>query len=92
MNRGAPKTNEKKFRVLDLFSGAGGMSAGFHYHDRFVIIGAVDAQKGKPSSGDGSLQCNKTYKANMGLEPAEIDLSIVSAAELKEYLQKKIIL
>ncbi len=87
MNRTATETNDKKFRVVDLFSGAGGMSAGFHYHDRFVIIAAVDAQKGKPSSGDGSLQCNKTYKANMGLEPAEIDLSLVSPTELKVHLQ-----
>jgi DNA (cytosine-5)-methyltransferase 1 len=37
--------------VVDLFSGAGGMSYGFHVHPGFRIAGAVDAQLGKPSTG-----------------------------------------
>ncbi len=42
--------------VVDLFSGAGGASYGFHAHPGFRIAGAADAQKGKPSSGTGKLQ------------------------------------
>ena len=39
-------------RVVDLFSGAGGMSYGFHAHGAFEVIGAADAEIGKPTAGD----------------------------------------
>ena len=53
--------------AIDLFSGAGGMSFGFHAHPGFRVVGAVDAEIGTPSSGVGSLECNATYEANIGL-------------------------
>jgi DNA (cytosine-5)-methyltransferase 1 len=31
------------------------MSYGFHVHPAFRVIGAVDAQMGKPSSGRGTV-------------------------------------
>ena len=34
----------RKLSVVDLFSGGGGMSYGFHAHPAFEVIGAVDAQ------------------------------------------------
>ena len=37
----------RKLSVVDLFSGGGGMSYGFHAHPAFEVIGAVDAQLGK---------------------------------------------
>lgn len=52
----------KKFTVIDLFSGAGGMSYGFFKHEAFKIIAAADAELGKPSAGNGKLQCNTTYQ------------------------------
>lgn len=61
--------------VLDLFSGAGGMSYGFHAHPDFRVAGAVDAQLGKPSAGRGTLGCNVSYQANLGLAPLEADLA-----------------
>jgi DNA (cytosine-5)-methyltransferase 1 len=61
--------------VVDLFSGAGGMSYGFHAHPDFRVAGAVDAQLGKPSAGRGTLGCNVSYQANMGLRPVEADLA-----------------
>jgi DNA (cytosine-5)-methyltransferase 1 len=72
--------------VVDLFSGVGGMSYGFHAHPRFQIVGAVDAQIGKPSSGKGSLQCNLSYKANMGIEPLEADLATLEPRTLRQIL------
>jgi DNA (cytosine-5)-methyltransferase 1 len=60
--------------VVDLFSGAGGMSCGFHRKSGFAVVGAVDAQIGKPSVGAGSLGCNATYAANIGFMPVEADL------------------
>src|SRR6185312_7097847 len=72
--------------VVDLFSGAGGMSYGFHAHPGFQVIGAVDAQLGKPSSGRGTLGCNVSYLANIGLDPLEADLGTSDPAQLCEAL------
>lgn len=77
---------ETQWSVLDMFSGAGGMSFGFHANPAFRIIGAVDAQNGKPSSGKGTLECNKTYAANIGVQPLEADIAALTEAELRSYL------
>lgn len=63
--------------VIDLFSGAGGMSYGFASHPDFKIIGAVDKELGKPGRGvnPGSfVHCNGTYATNIGIEPLNEDL------------------
>ncbi len=74
------------FTVVDLFSGAGGMSYGFHANPAFTLVGAVDAQLGKPSSGRGTLQCNGSYTANTGVVPLELDLSATEASTLHQAL------
>ncbi len=86
---GDEDSNIKKrtFSVVDLFSGAGGMSYGFHRHADFRLIAAADAEIGKPSMGKGSLQCNSTYAKNMGIVPKGLDLSQVRPDELREKLQ-----
>ena len=75
-----------KFAVIDLFSGAGGMSYGFHKHTAFKIVAAADAEQGKPSTGAGKLQCNKTYVRNVGVKPASIDLSEIAPRQLRSAL------
>jgi DNA (cytosine-5)-methyltransferase 1 len=70
----------------DLFSGAGGMSYGF-YARGYEVVGAVDAQLGKPSSGRGTLECNSTYEANIGITPHERDLSTLTGLELVDLLE-----
>ncbi len=62
------------------------MSYGFHAHPRFQIVGAVDAQIGKPSSGKGSLECNLSYGANIGIEPLEADLATLAPKTLASAL------
>jgi DNA (cytosine-5)-methyltransferase 1 len=47
---------------IDLFSGAGGMTYGFHVHPAFHLVAAFDGEFGKPSSGGGSLGCNDTFE------------------------------
>lgn len=79
-------TNNEPFGVVDLFSGAGGMSFGFHKHPKFKILAAADAEIGKPSMGAGSLQCNSTYKLNMGIDPVQVDLSTIAPDELRDKL------
>ncbi|MDF5730037.1 MAG: DNA cytosine methyltransferase [Rhizonema sp. PD38] len=76
----------KHWTVIDLFSGVGGMSYGFHAHPNFRILGAVDAQIGKPSSRRGSLQCNIAYQANMGLKPVDVDISTLEPKDLRRIL------
>src|SRR6202035_3112499 len=68
--------------VVDLFSGAGGMSCGFSRHPAFAIIGAADAQLGKPSAIAGSLGCNASYAANIGLLPVAADLATAPPADV----------
>jgi DNA (cytosine-5)-methyltransferase 1 len=68
--------------VVDLFSGAGGMSYGFNAHPSFTVVGAADAQIGKPSTARGNLGCNVTYAANLGIQPVEADLSAADPAEI----------
>ncbi|WP_285019660.1 DNA cytosine methyltransferase [Novosphingobium sp. fls2-241-R2A-195] len=76
--------------VVDLFSGSGGMSTGFHRDGRFEVVGAVDIERGKPSSGDGSTNCNETYKANIGIAPMAEDLSAVDPLKLLSAFDLKI--
>ena len=78
------------YTVIDLFSGGGGMSYGFHAHADFEIVAAFDAQIGKPSSGKGSLQCNQTYQANMGFAPFEVDLAEISEIELQKHVKNSL--
>ncbi len=84
---GFSKPLNPPWTVLDLFSGAGGMSYGFHAHPWFQIVGAVDAQIGKPSDSHGSLQCNLSYFANMGVKPIDADLSTIDPRSLRHALQ-----
>jgi DNA (cytosine-5)-methyltransferase 1 len=72
--------------VLDLFSGAGGMSCGFQRHPAFEVVGAADAEIGKPSSGAGTLGCNASFRRNIGVEPLAVDLKTVPAGELRDLL------
>jgi DNA (cytosine-5)-methyltransferase 1 len=73
---------QQSWPVVDLFSGAGGMSCGFQRQPGFELIGAADAQLGKPSSTAGSLGCNATYAANIGLAPVEADLAAEAPADI----------
>lgn len=73
-------------RVVDLFSGGGGMSLGFKRHPSFTVIAAADAEFAKPSARGSSLQCNRAYLANIGIEPKRVDLAKVSPGRLREVL------
>lgn len=62
------------------------MSYGFHKHPAFEIVAAADAELGKPSTGQGKLQCNGTYFQNIGLMPVALDLSVVAPSHLRNAL------
>jgi DNA (cytosine-5)-methyltransferase 1 len=73
-------------RVVDLFSGGGGMSCGFYAHPAFELVGAVDVEVGKPSTGHGAIGCNATYAENLKIDPLAADLAVIEADELAERL------
>jgi DNA (cytosine-5)-methyltransferase 1 len=83
-------TSRSRARVVDLFSGAGGMSCGFHQlREHFEIVGAVDLEAGKPGRGKSAgttTMCNPTYARNIGITPKNADLSILSPAEYRSEL------
>src|SRR5436190_16352535 len=62
------------------------MSYGFHAQAGFQIVGAVDAQVGKPSSAAGSLECNATYEGNIGIKPLALDLATAAPDEVRSAL------
>jgi DNA (cytosine-5)-methyltransferase 1 len=80
--RGGRHRPAPPWSVVDLFSGAGGMSYGFSAHPGFRITGAVDAQLGKPSTKRGTLGCNAAYEANIGVRPLEADLAAADPLEI----------
>lgn len=71
----------KRMKVVDLFSGAGGASAGFaRLGERFEIIGAVDLEQGKPGLGRSagtSTFCNPTFERNIHITPKTADLAVL---------------
>jgi DNA (cytosine-5)-methyltransferase 1 len=83
---GRPSASTATWSVVDLFSGAGGMSCGFGRHPDFEIVGAADAEVGKPSSGPGTLGCNASFRRNIGVEPLSVDLGSVDPNELHDML------
>ncbi|MFI6851761.1 DNA cytosine methyltransferase [Streptomyces sp. NPDC050416] len=78
---------DKRWTVVDLFSGAGGMSWGFHAHPAFRVAAAVDAQKSKPSRS--TLDCNSTYQSNIGIRPLNYDLQEIHPSELRQAVRRE---
>jgi len=78
---------EQPFIVVDLFSGAGGMSYGFSRHPSFRVKAAADAEIGKPSTGEGKLQCNTTYFKNLGIVPSKVNLSQLTPSQIRPALR-----
>jgi DNA (cytosine-5)-methyltransferase 1 len=76
--------------VVDLFSGAGGMSCGFaRQQGRFLLLGAVDLEVGKPGrmkSKGTSTACNPTYRRNLGVSPKNADLATLNAGAFRREL------
>lgn len=89
-SRVSPPRSPRRHAFADLFSGAGGMSLGFHAHPDFEVVGAADAQLGKPSGGRASLGCNATFERNIGIAPLETDLRELDGAGLRAHLAPRL--
>jgi len=81
------RSDDSRWKVIDLFSGAGGMSYGFKAQpDFFEIVGAADIEVAKPGRGKSpgtSTKCNATYEHNIGVRPENVDLALIPPAELR---------
>src|SRR5436190_8119511 len=86
IDRSTAPSARTRHTVVDLFSGAGGMSCGFQRHPAFEIAGAADAQMGKPSSPGGTLGCNASYERNIGVKPLAVDLATIAPEDLRDLL------
>jgi len=68
-------------QVLDLFSGCGGLSFGFHKQNNiYKVIGAIDFDK----------HANATYETNFGIKPKQLDIAEISSSDLIESFDIKI--
>lgn len=64
-----------KFQVLDMFSGCGGLSWGFHNRPKsYVIVGAIDLDQ----------HANKTYETNYNAPAKNLDIENLDAGDLSE--------
>lgn len=81
---------ELPWAVIDLFSGCGGLSYGFAARKPFKMVAAVDAQKGKPCTGKGTLDCNLTYAKNFGIQPFELDISALTPKGLSDLITPRL--
>ena len=61
-----------KYDVLDMFSGCGGLSFGFHNNKSFDIWGAFDTDR----------HANATYKVNFGHEPLDSDIGLLNSEDI----------
>lgn len=80
----------KPLTFVDLFSGCGGMSAGFSRRSEFRVVGAVDIEQGKPSSGPGDTDCNSTYLANHHVEPIAENMIALTPDAFRREVKKRV--
>ena len=74
------KYSNKKYQVLDFFSGAGGMSLGFSIIPDFKIVGGCDLNKDACS----------TYQKNFGVNCENIDIQDIATGDIsiEDFLSK----
>lgn len=74
-----------KIKLIDLFSGAGGLSNGFEQTGRFEVIGAVEINK----------DATDTYISNHGnnpkiiIKPKNSEISDITKIDFREFLNEK---
>ena len=74
------KGANRRFRVVDLFSGSGGLSFGFHQLER--MFGAFNVH----AAVDLDIHANNTYLSNFGLKPAQLNIQELSVDEIRKAL------
>lgn len=74
--------NEKKYKIIDLFAGAGGLSNGFEQTGKFGVVGAVEINK----EAIETYLTNHQNDKNMVIKPATQEISDISEIDFKQFM------
>ncbi|MFJ8087739.1 DNA cytosine methyltransferase [Lysinibacillus sp. NPDC095746] len=77
-----------KFKLIDLFAGAGGLSNGFEQTGRFEVIGAVEINK----EAIETYVYNHNKNENIIIKPEGSKISDITKIDFKQFLDSKNIL
>lgn len=75
----------KKYKLIDLFAGAGGLSQGFEQTGKFEVIGAVEINKEAIQTYIHNHNNDKT----LIIKPKESSISDISKIKFEEYIKEK---
>ena len=78
------KYNDNKFKLIDLFAGAGGLSNGFEQTGRFEVVGAVEVNKDAAET----YIYNHCNDPDIIIKPKSSDISDIKKIDFKEFLNK----
>ncbi|HFK1681934.1 TPA: DNA cytosine methyltransferase [Bacillus tropicus] len=76
---------EKKYKIIDLFAGAGGLSNGFEQTGRFEIVGAVEINK----EAVETYICNHRNNKDIIIKPKNSEISDISSIDFNEFITQK---
>jgi DNA (cytosine-5)-methyltransferase 1 len=79
------KESEKKYKLIDLFAGAGGLSNGFQQTGKFEIIGAVEINK----EAIQTYMCNHQSDKTIIIKSPDSDVSNISDIDFKGFMIEK---
>ncbi|EFI64702.1 MULTISPECIES: DNA cytosine methyltransferase [Bacillus cereus group] len=76
---------EEKYKIIDLFAGAGGLSNGFEQTGRFEIVGAVEINK----EAVATYICNHQNNKDIIIKPKNSEISDISSIDFNEFITQK---
>ncbi|MFE3976506.1 MULTISPECIES: DNA cytosine methyltransferase [unclassified Peribacillus] len=76
---------EKKYKLIDLFAGAGGLSNGFQQTGKFEIVGAVEINKEAIETYIYNHQSDK----KIIIKPSDSEISDISDIDFEEFMIEK---
>ncbi|MEH7464126.1 DNA cytosine methyltransferase [Bacillus thuringiensis] len=79
---------EKKYKIIDLFAGAGGLSNGFEQTEKFEVIGAVEIN---PAATKTYIS-NHNENSDIFIKPKDKNISDITQIDFVEVLEEKGIL
>ncbi|WP_235674894.1 DNA cytosine methyltransferase [Bacillus mycoides] len=79
------KNRWKKYKIIDLFAGAGGLSNGFEQTGRFEIVGAVEINK----EAVDTYICNHQNNEEIIIKPKDCEISDISEIDFSEFIIEK---
>lgn len=76
---------KKKYKIIDLFAGAGGLSNGFQQTGKFEVVGAVEINEVAAET----YICNHENKKDIIITPPDHPVSNISNIDFKKFIERK---